>query len=63
MIGTNDNAKGIKTVLVVDDDEDVRKVAICMLNQQGYDLLEATDSSAALKVLNQNGPLCNPGFR
>ena len=47
--------KGAKTILVVDDDEDVRQVAVAMLSQLGYNVLEAKDGPSALKVLGQDG--------
>ena len=46
---------GAKTVLVVDDEEGLRKVAVVMLSRLGYDVLEARDGPSALKVLGQDG--------
>ena len=44
-----------KTILVVDDEEDLRKVAVAILRRLGYDVLEATDGPSALEVLGQDG--------
>ncbi len=51
MIGT----KGTKTILVVDDDEDMRDVAVALLSELGYNVTEAKDGLSALNVLGQNG--------
>ena len=62
MIRTNDNTKGTKTILVVDDNEDLREVAVTMLSQLGYNVLEAKDGPSALKVLGQDGKGINLVF-
>lgn len=41
------------TVLIVDDEEDLRFIARDVLEQQGYSVLEATDGLAALKAVEQ----------
>ena len=41
-----------KTILVVDDAEAVRKMVCAMLNQSGYDCLEASDGLEAVHMLN-----------
>ena len=46
---------GAKTILVVDDEEGLREVAVTMLRQLGYDVLEAKDGPSALNVLGQDG--------
>ncbi len=46
---------GATTILVVDDEEGLRKVAMAMLRRLGYDVLEARDGPSALKVLGQDG--------
>lgn len=51
MIGT----KGTKSILVVDDDEDMRNVAVKLLSQLGYNVTEAKDGLSALNFLGQNG--------
>ena len=48
MIRTNDNTK---TILVVDDDEIVRRTAVAILNQLGYSTLEAKDGPSAPQLL------------
>lgn len=42
------------TVLVVDDDEPVRKIVAATLREMGYALREANDADAALEVLRQD---------
>jgi CheY-like chemotaxis protein len=40
-------------ILVVEDDEDVRFIAVTMLRSLGYKVLEATDGNGALALLRQ----------
>jgi CheY-like chemotaxis protein len=42
---------GIITVLVVDDDDDVRDLAVCSLEDSGYRVLAAGDGDEALRLL------------
>ena len=42
------------TLLVVDDEEMVRRLAARMLSQQGYHTLEAKDGKEAVRVLQQS---------
>jgi CheY-like chemotaxis protein len=42
------------TILVVDDEPDVREMASLYLAEQGYHVLEAPNASAALEVLAEN---------
>jgi CheY-like chemotaxis protein len=44
-----------RTVLVVDDDPDVRDYAISVLEDFGYRVLAAADGEAALSVLENDG--------
>ncbi len=44
-------AKGRETILVVDDEKEVRRVAVKMLDSLGYEVLEARDGPSALKIL------------
>jgi CheY-like chemotaxis protein len=48
------DAKGTETILVVEDDRDVRLVTVAMLNNLGYNVLEAEDGPSALSVLVEN---------
>ncbi len=43
------------TILVVDDDPCVRDITAIMLSENGYQVLEAADSAAALDVLGREG--------
>jgi two-component system chemotaxis response regulator CheY len=40
-------------VLVVDDEENIRKIARLMLTKAGYEVVEAEDGGKAVEVLNQ----------
>ena len=44
---------GDEIILVVDDDDAVRTVAAVLLRDYGYDVLEAHDASAAMKILEE----------
>ncbi len=48
-------ATGTETILVVEDDEDVRRTTMSMLNRLGYTVMEAEDGPSALKVLDKSG--------
>ncbi len=49
---------GSETVLLVEDDEEVRSVAREMLEKQGYGVLEAREGAAALRLAEQHsGPI------
>ncbi|WP_440588110.1 ATP-binding protein [Candidatus Burkholderia verschuerenii] len=50
-------SKGGETVLMVEDDADVRLAAIDMLAQLGYKVLSAQDADAALATLQQNADI------
>jgi CheY-like chemotaxis protein len=41
------------TVLVVDDDDDVRAVAVAILRELGYDVIEASGGAPALDLLRR----------
>jgi CheY-like chemotaxis protein len=45
----------LKTILVVDDDPDVRDYAISVLEELGYRVLAASDGEGALSVLQRDG--------
>ncbi len=46
------NPRGNETVLVVDDNNDVRKSVAALVSTLGYDVLEACDGSSALQQMN-----------
>ena len=47
--------KGSEAILLVDDEEGVRKLVQAVLQSNGYDVLEASNGSAALAVYEKNG--------
>jgi CheY-like chemotaxis protein len=47
-------AKGSESILLVDDEEGVRKVMCAILRSNGYDVLEAASGPAALAVYEKN---------
>jgi two-component system cell cycle sensor histidine kinase/response regulator CckA len=42
--------RGVETILLVEDDDQVRKVTRAVLTQNGYTVLEAADASEALQI-------------
>ncbi|HUK16581.1 MAG TPA: PAS domain-containing protein [Bryobacteraceae bacterium] len=48
------SAKGSETILLVDDEEGVRKLVSAVLKSNGYDVLEASNGGAALAVYEKN---------
>jgi PAS domain S-box-containing protein len=48
------SAKGSETILLVDDEEGVRKLVFAVLKSNGYDVLEANNGSAAIGVYEKN---------
>lgn len=46
--------RGRETILVVEDDSDIRLLVTAMLQRLGYQLLEAADGETALSVLDDN---------
>ncbi len=49
------SAKGSETILLVDDEEGVRKLVMAVLKSNGYDVVEASNAPAALAVYEKNG--------
>ncbi|MCH7930414.1 MAG: response regulator, partial [Proteobacteria bacterium] len=45
---------GGETILVVEDEAAVREIAVALLEEQGYSVLEAEDGPAALKILDEH---------
>jgi two-component system, cell cycle sensor histidine kinase and response regulator CckA len=48
------SAKGSETILLVDDEEGVRKLVSAVLKSNGYDVLEASNGGGALAVYEKN---------
>jgi CheY-like chemotaxis protein len=48
-------AKGSETILLVDDEEGVRKLVFAVLKSNGYDVLEAANGVSALAAYEKNG--------
>jgi CheY-like chemotaxis protein len=48
------SAKGSETILLVDDEEGVRKLVVDILKANGYDVLEAGNGPAALAAYEKN---------
>ncbi len=46
----------MKTILVVDDDPDMRKLATIILSKEGYGIIEAEDGSIALDLVKAKMP-------
>ncbi len=55
MIRTNDDTKGTKTILVVEDEKEIRRLAVEFLEGLVYEVLEAGDGPSALDVLEKKG--------
>ena len=49
--------RGDATILVVEDDTDVRRVAVAQLQELGYRVLEAADAEAGLRVFTDAGQI------
>jgi nitrogen-specific signal transduction histidine kinase/CheY-like chemotaxis protein len=49
------SAKGSETILVVDDEEGVRKLCGAVLQSNGYDVLESSNGNTALAAYEKNG--------
>jgi two-component system cell cycle sensor histidine kinase/response regulator CckA len=48
------SAKGSETILLVDDEEGVRKLVFAVLKSNGYDVLEASNGAMALAAFEKN---------
>ena len=51
-------ASGSQTILVVDDEPLVRMVAVEILTELGYDVLEADDGPSAMRLLQSHRDIC-----
>ena len=49
--------RGTETILVAEDEPAVRTLVCGMLEQLGYNVLQAADGREALRILEQNGPV------
>jgi len=49
------SAKGSETILLVDDEEGVRKLVFAVLKSNGYDVVEAGNGPSALAAYEKNG--------
>jgi CheY-like chemotaxis protein len=47
-------AKGSETILLVDDEDGVRKLMLAVLQANGYEVLEASNGAAALAAYEKN---------
>jgi two-component system cell cycle sensor histidine kinase/response regulator CckA len=47
---------GSETILVVDDDDGVRKVTASLLSNAGYQIIEANSAAQAMKIITESGP-------
>ncbi|MCP3407465.1 PAS domain S-box protein [Bradyrhizobium sp. CCGB01] len=54
---TGDIKGGEETVLVVEDDDEVREVAVSMLSDLGYRVVKARDAVAALAIVDSGIPI------
>ena len=47
------------TILVVDDEERMRKLIKDFLNAKGYKILEAEDGKKALEIMKEDKTICS----
>ena len=52
-----DNAGGSETILVVEDDQQVRETVVDLLGDMGYRVLKASDAQSALAVVESGVPI------
>ena len=46
-----------RTVLIVEDDEDIRLIGACYFRELGFDVLEATSGNEGLRVLEERADI------
>ena len=46
----------VKKVLIIDDDPSIREIIRFLLEDAGYEVLEASDGEIGLDVIDRNGP-------
>ncbi len=51
---TPEFTEGVGRILVVEDDEDLRRIPVSVLRDQGYEVVEAENGEEAIKVLSQD---------
>ncbi len=57
-VGEEDLPKGNETVLIIEDEEEVRKIAMAVLRRQGYKVLEAPQGGDAFLICEKyDGPI------
>ncbi len=49
--------RGSERILVVEDNLEIRNIAITVLGEQGYDIVEAENGEEAVKLLEENKPI------
>jgi DNA-binding NtrC family response regulator len=49
----SEKLRGTETILVVEDDEPVRRLAVRLLEMLGYQVLEASDATEALRIAGE----------
>jgi PAS domain S-box-containing protein len=57
VVDTREVVGGDETVLVVEDDEGVRKTVVEMLKELGYEVLQAAEAVGALAIVNSGMPI------
>ncbi|MBP7460421.1 MAG: response regulator [Candidatus Delongbacteria bacterium] len=53
------NLEAMGTILMIDDEEDVRNVVVQMLEHIGYDVLQAQDGQAGISLFDQHRSMIN----